>query len=208
MSTSRVLEINIDGAARGNPGPAAFAYVIAADGQSVLEGAGRLGKATNNVAEYTALVKALERAGELGAERLVIRSDSELIVKQMNGEYKVKNASLRALYEEAVDLTHGFASVTLEHVRREQNKRADQLCNHALDGKLDDDIDPLEMPAARPPAGKPNPLRKDLLTLLRDTADAWGEGKPVAPRPEEVMQRIWDILASRGVILPGDDSER
>ena len=200
MSTSRVLEINIDGAARGNPGPAAFAYVIAADGQPVLEGAGRLGKATNNVAEYTALVKALERAGELGAERLVIRSDSELLVKQMNGEYKVKNHSLRELYEEAVDLTHGFVSVTLEHVRREQNKRADQLCNQALDGKLDDDVYTSEKPAARRPPAKPNPLRKELLTLLCDTADAWGEGKPVAPRPEEVLQRILDILASRGVV--------
>ena len=200
MSTSRVLEINIDGAARGNPGPAAFAYVIAADGQPILEGAGRLGKATNNVAEYTALVKALERAGELSAERLVIRSDSELLVKQMNGEYKVKNASLRELYEEAVDLSRGFASVTLEHVRREQNKRADQLCNQALDGKLDDDVYTSEKPAARRPAAKPNPLRKELLTLLRDTADAWGEGKPVAPRPEEVLQRVLDILASQGVV--------
>ncbi len=207
MSTSRVFEINIDGAARGNPGPAAFAYVIAVDGQTVLEHAGRLGKATNNVAEYTALVKALEQVGELGAERLVIRSDSELLVKQMNGEYKVKNPALRDLYEEAVDLSRGFASVRLEHVRREQNKRADQLCNHALDGKLDDDLAAPERPAPRRPAGKPDPLRKELLTLLQDTADAWGEGKPVAPRPEEVLQRLLDILASRGVISPGEDSE-
>src|SRR5207253_10930089 len=90
MAEPGLLTINIDGAARGNPGPAAYAYVIARDGQPVLEEAGCLGTATNNVAEYTALVKALERAVELGGKRVLIRSDSELLVKQMSGESRVK----------------------------------------------------------------------------------------------------------------------
>src|SRR5947209_16164164 len=95
MSQAAALTINIDGAARGNPGPAAYAYVIARDGQPVIEEAACLGTATNNVAEYTALVKALERVAELGENHVNIRSDSELLVKQMNGEYKVKNPQLR-----------------------------------------------------------------------------------------------------------------
>jgi ribonuclease HI len=94
MSAARDLQINIDGAARGNPGPAAFAYVITREGAPPVEAAGCIGIATNNVAEYTALVRALERARDLGGKRLLIRSDSELLVKQMNGVYKVKNDSL------------------------------------------------------------------------------------------------------------------
>src|SRR5262245_25371149 len=129
------ININIDGAARGNPGPAAFAYVITRDGEPPVEHAGCLGEATNNIAEYTALVRALERAAELGAARVHGRSDSEVLVKQMNGEYKVKNASLRELYDQAQELAARFKAVSVEHVRREQNKRADQLCNDALDGR-------------------------------------------------------------------------
>src|SRR5713226_4569662 len=101
MKKSDLLTINIDGAARGNPGPAAYAFVIAREGQPPIEEAGYLGNATNNFAEYTALVKALERALELGGERLIIESDSELLVKQMNGEYRVKNDQLRVLHERA-----------------------------------------------------------------------------------------------------------
>src|SRR5947209_11368241 len=97
MSKGAVLTINIDGGARGNPGPAAFAYVITQDGHLLTEEAGCLGTATNNLAEYTALVRALERAAELGGEHLLIRSDSELLVKQMNGQYRVKNPQLKVL---------------------------------------------------------------------------------------------------------------
>src|SRR5258708_7356886 len=118
------LTINIDGAARGNPGPAAFAYVIASEGQPTLEEAGRLGTATNNVAEYTALVRALERAVQLGATRLTIRSDSELLVKQMTGVYRVKNEDLRVLFDAAKRLANQFESLTIRHVRREQNSDA------------------------------------------------------------------------------------
>src|SRR5262245_11527498 len=121
MSSADVLTINIDGAARGNPGPAAYAYVIIRDGAVAVEAAECLGKTTNNVAEYTALFKALERAAQLGAKRLVIRSDSELLVKQMNGKYRVKNEQLLPLYDAAKRLARQFDLVTLGHVRREQN---------------------------------------------------------------------------------------
>ncbi len=86
------------------------------------------------MAEYTALVRALERAVQFRADRLLIHSDSELLVKQMNGEYRVKNADLKTLYGRAKQLVAGFGSVTFRHVRREDNRRADELCNDALDG--------------------------------------------------------------------------
>src|SRR5437870_5310540 len=95
------LVIHIDGAARGNPGPAAYAFVIEQPGAPTIEEAGRLGSATNNIAEYTALVKVLERLAALPAQRLRIYSDSELLVKQMTGEYRVKNEDLKALSDEA-----------------------------------------------------------------------------------------------------------
>src|SRR3954453_6137403 len=128
-----VAVIHIDGASRGNPGDAAYAVVIALPGQSPIEEAGVLGKETNNVAEYTALIKALEKAQHLGLHRLHIHSDSELVVKQVKGEYKIKNDDLKWLADEARKLMKEFASVTLQHIRREQNKRADELCNQALD---------------------------------------------------------------------------
>src|SRR5262245_35757062 len=116
--------VHIDGAARGNPGPAAYAFVIERDGQPPLEEAGLLGRTTNNVAEYTALVRMLRRAAELGPAPLHVFSDSELLVKQMNGEYRVKNEDLRDLYEEAQELRRRFPSVVLRHVRRADNRRA------------------------------------------------------------------------------------
>src|SRR6185437_14481985 len=137
MAESAILTIHTDGASRGNPGAAAFAYVIARDGQPPLEEADCLGSMTNNQAEYTALVRALEHALELGPEhRVIVHSDSELMVKQMSGQYSVKNADLRPLYEEARDLAHAFrGGVEFRHVRRALNSRADALCNEALDGK-------------------------------------------------------------------------
>src|SRR5215471_21198318 len=118
MAEPAVLTIHTDGASRGNPGDAAFAYVIARDGQPPIEEADCLGSMTNNQAEYTALVRALEHALELGAaHRLLIHSDSELMVKQMNGEYRVKNEELRDLYEQARRLADRFEGpVTFKHV--------------------------------------------------------------------------------------------
>ncbi len=116
MSSPASWKIHIDGAARGNPGPAAFAFIIQKEGAPALEEKGTLGTMTNNLAEYTALVRALERARELGAERLIVHSDSELLVKQMNGEYRVKNPDLRVLYDRARELGGQFKQVVIRHV--------------------------------------------------------------------------------------------
>src|SRR5205823_10311347 len=113
----------------------AFSYVIRRpDGHIIEEHSQCLGDTTNNVAEYTALVRALERAQALGARKVLLHSDSELMVKQMRGEYKVKNEGLRDLYEQASRLERQFQSVTYQHVRRGDNSHADRLCNEALDG--------------------------------------------------------------------------
>jgi len=124
----------IDGGARGNPGPAAFAYVLEAEDGTVLDARGEaIGVATNNVAEYRALVAGLEKAQELGVDELEVVSDSELLVKQMRGEYKVKNEALRELSLQASGLARKLGSVTYTAVRREHNELADQLVNEALD---------------------------------------------------------------------------
>ena len=117
--------VHIDGAARGNPGPAACAFVLERPGQPVVEHAERLGTATNNVAEYSGLLSALEKAADIGVNSLRVFSDSELLVKQMTGEYRVKHPDLQALYAKAQHLMKRFAGVTFSHVRREANKRAD-----------------------------------------------------------------------------------
>ena len=129
----------IDGGARGNPGPAGYGVRIEdADGQVVEELHGALGVATNNVAEYNGLLAALRWAAERGERHLCIRSDSELLVKQMRGEYKVKHPGLQPLYVRARLLVVEIGDVTFEHVRREQNKEADRLSNVAMDeaGKM------------------------------------------------------------------------
>jgi probable phosphoglycerate mutase len=123
-----------DGGARGNPGPAAYAYVLEAEDGTVLDARGEpIGVATNNVAEYRALVAGLERAVELQLDEVEVVSDSELLVRQMTGEYRVKNAALRDLSLEAARLARRVGRVTYRAVRREQNELADRLVNEALD---------------------------------------------------------------------------
>ena len=127
--------LSTDGGARGNPGPAAYAYVLEAEDGTVLAAHGEaIGVATNNVAEYRALVEGLRRAGQVGVDELEVVSDSELIVKQMRGEYRIKNEALRELAEEAGTLARRVGRVTYTAVRREHNERADRLVNEALDG--------------------------------------------------------------------------
>jgi ribonuclease HI len=127
-------KLSTDGGARGNPGPAAYAYVLEADDGTVLAAHGEaIGVATNNVAEYSALVAGLEKAVELSVGELEVISDSELMVKQMRGEYKVKNAALRDLSVRAARLARELDAVTYTAVRREQNELADRLVNEALD---------------------------------------------------------------------------
>ena len=123
-----------DGGARGNPGPAAAAYVLEAEDGTVLDARGEaIGVATNNVAEYRALVAGLAKAAELGVVDLEVVSDSELLVKQMRGEYKVKNEALRELSTQAARLGRRLDTVTYRHVRRAENELADRLVNEALD---------------------------------------------------------------------------
>ena len=126
--------LSTDGGARGNPGPAAAAYVLEAEDGTVLAAHGeRIGVATNNVAEYRALLAGLERAVEFDVRELEVVSDSELLVKQMRGEYRVKNAALRQLSVEAGRLARQLDRVSYRAVRREQNTVADGLVNEALD---------------------------------------------------------------------------
>jgi ribonuclease HI len=123
-----------DGGARGNPGPAAFAYVLEAEDGTVLAAHGEtIGVATNNVAEYRGLVAGLAKAVELAVPEVEVVSDSELLVKQMRGEYKVKNEALRQLSLEAARLARRLDSVEYRHVRRAHNEPADRLVNEALD---------------------------------------------------------------------------
>jgi ribonuclease HI len=126
--------LSTDGGARGNPGPAAYGYVLEAEDGTILDARGEaIGVATNNVAEYRALIAGLARAAEAGVDELEVISDSELIVKQMRGEYRVKNEALRALSLEAAALARKIGRVTYTAVRREHNELADRLVNEALD---------------------------------------------------------------------------
>jgi ribonuclease HI len=126
--------LSTDGGARGNPGPAAFGYVLEGEDGSVLAAHGEaIGVATNNVAEYRALIAGLEKAVVLGVHDLEVVSDSELLVKQMRGEYKIKKPALQDLSLEAARLARQLDSVTYTAVRREHNELADRLVNEALD---------------------------------------------------------------------------
>jgi len=129
------LVVNVDGGARGNPGPAAVGVVVQGPDGTVLEERGeRIGRATNNVAEYRALLLGIERARELGAGELELVGDSELIVRQVKGEYKVKDATMRELHGQALRALRDFESWSIRHVRRAENAEADRLVNEALDG--------------------------------------------------------------------------
>jgi ribonuclease HI len=126
-----------DGAARGNPGPAGAGVCIREPSGAVIAERWRyLGEVTNNVAEYRALLLGLEEAREMGARHVEIRSDSELVVRQMRGEYRVRNSALRELYDRALTLEQAFDSVEYVHLRREKNRDADRLANRAIDAEL------------------------------------------------------------------------
>jgi len=128
----------IDGASRGNPGPAASAFVLTdSAGLQLQAKAFFLGHATNNVAEYTSLIKAIEAAKQIGVKELMVFSDSELLVKQINGEYKVKSEQIRPLFRQAVDLLGEFKRWKVRHIMRQENKEADRLVNKALNLERD-----------------------------------------------------------------------
>lgn len=132
------LIVNVDGGARGNPGPAAVGVVVRDAGGEVLEEVGeRIGEATNNVAEYRALLRGIELATGHGATELELIGDSELVVRQVEGKYKVKNAGIKPLHAEVKGALRDVDSWSIRHVRRAENADADRLVNQALDGVLD-----------------------------------------------------------------------
>lgn len=127
----------IDGASRGNPGHAGYGVLfLNPEGETLLEVSGYLGEATNNVAEYRALIAALEEAHRQGWQNLKVIADSELMVRQMSGVYKVRNAALQELYQRGMALSRSLANWSIEHVRRQENRRADELANQAIDEAL------------------------------------------------------------------------
>jgi ribonuclease HI len=207
MSETNELTIFTDGGSRGNPGPAAYAYVIQRAGESDIEEKAFLGRTTNNIAEYTGLVKALEHARHLGATRITVYSDSELMVKQMNGEYRVKNEGLLPLYQQAAQLRKAFAYVAIRHIRRERNTQADRLCNEAMDNPADHQPFPLPLPPREPgpipPAAKEaamgatspaDDLRARAIDILSASARKWAQGHPASPDPSEVWDELWRLL--------------
>jgi ribonuclease HI len=132
------ITVNVDGGARGNPGPAAIGVVLRDGSGQVLEEVGEtIGEATNNVAEYKALLRGIELAAAQGAEELDLIGDSELVVRQVEGKYKVKNAGIKPLHEAVKKALRDFDSWSIRHVRRAENADADRLVNQALDGVLD-----------------------------------------------------------------------
>ena len=128
------LTVNVDGGARGNPGPAAIGVVVRDGGEVVAEVGETIGRATNNVAEYRALLRGIELAAEHGADEVELVGDSELVVRQVEGRYKVKDAGLRELHAEVKRALAGFDDWSIRHVKRAQNADADRLVNLALDG--------------------------------------------------------------------------
>jgi ribonuclease HI len=134
MPAKGTLRVNVDGGARGNPGPAAIAAVVHdGDGGVLEEQSAAIGRATNNVAEYRALLLGIERAAALGAKRLELVGDSELVVRQVKGDYKVKDETLRALHRQVTEALEGFDEWSIRHVRRDENEEADRLVNEELD---------------------------------------------------------------------------
>lgn len=134
--------LRTDGGARGNPGPAGAGFVIEVDGTCVCRTGFYLGETTNNVAEYQALIHGLESVRALGHTEVTVMADSELVVKQLNGVYRVKNAGLKPLFLRALELLRGFSESEIRHVRREENREADAMANLAMDerGTVGDDV--------------------------------------------------------------------
>jgi probable phosphoglycerate mutase len=148
--------VHADGGARGNPGPAGFGVVVATpDGEVLAELAQPIGWATNNAAEYRAVIAGLERARSLGARRVQVRLDSQLVVRQLTGAWQVKTAALQSLFAEARRLVDEFEQVRFEQVPREENRRADALANQAMNqqGQVPD---PAQQPGEEPAARRPS----------------------------------------------------
>ena len=176
MPETQELVAHIDGGSRGNPGPAAFGVMVHnAQGSCVASFAKFLGNATNNVAEYQGLLAALSYALEHHCQRLKVVSDSELLTRQINGQYKVKNPDLKILYERAGTLIAQLDSFAIKHVLREHNREADRLVNEALDTAVGKRAGPPAGPAAPAPLRARATYRRGALTLQENLPLAEGE---------------------------------
>ena len=151
------ITLEFDGGSRGNPGSAGIGVVLRAQDGTTLVTLGKfIGRATNNAAEYQALISGLREAKKLGARKIIVRGDSELIIRQMRGEYRVKHPDLKPLYEEAYHLLHQFDEAKIEHNLRHKNTLADKLANLAMDRRGDvTDVDETSIDAPAPIATKP-----------------------------------------------------
>ncbi|MFA4888319.1 MAG: ribonuclease HI family protein [Candidatus Omnitrophota bacterium] len=130
------LEIYIDGASKGNPGPSGIGIIICVEGQVIKNISSFIGNATNNIAEYTALIFALQEALKLKAQNLKINTDSQLLARQLNRVYKVKSANILGLYNQAVNLKEAFKQVIIHNIPREENRGADKLATQAIKAQL------------------------------------------------------------------------
>ena len=135
MSETKEYILFCDGASRGNPGPGSYGYVIFQSDTVVAEGKAKLGNVTNNFAEYQALISGLAHCQKLGADAVVVKSDSQLLVRQLNGQYKVRSPQIRPLFDQAKKLVDDFNRIEILHIPREENSHADALANEALDSK-------------------------------------------------------------------------
>jgi ribonuclease HI len=210
----------VDGASRGNPGPASYAVILRGpDGATRFEAGKYIGRATNNVAEYYGLITALDSAAAQGIDRLLVRSDSELLVRQMQGRYKVKSPELRPLFERARKLANGFAYFAIEHVRRELNREADELANVALDRtgpgsgrKVEPDAKPdAKLDAKTGPENEPK--RGAKVTAHSGTAQTAGGRGPIRARysagalhPLEALDLAEDEIVDLSIRRPRNPS--
>lgn len=214
MDNTLAFTIEIDGASRGNPGPAAFGYVIRHQGETVLEESGYLGRATNNAAEYLALIHALKKAEELRGSDLTIRSDSELLVRQMSGEYRVRNPQLAILHQQVSQLLPRFRRVRFTYVPREQNRDADRLCNEALNeaernglaakdqraGNINDERRAVSVSDGWAAGEDWRAALQEAETLLRTAGRTWAESGPESPSPRAVLMQIVRLLEAKGFL--------
>jgi ribonuclease HI len=182
-----VYTANIDGGSRGNPGPAAYGVVLRdPNGAVILELAKQFGRDTNNVAEYYGLLAALDYAASRGISKLRIRSDSELLVRQMQGVYKVKSDDLKPLHERASKLSRQLTYFAIEHVRRELNSEADALANAALDQGV----------------GNRSEIRKEKRNTATDPADSLARATP--PKQAAHLPRKIRVRVERGALIPAE----
>ncbi len=206
MSSGKVT-VFTDGASRGNPGPAAASFVILHDDVPIVEYAEQIGNRTNNYAEYTAMIRALECCRRMGVSKLRLHSDSELMVKQMRGEYKVKHADIIPLHDRASDLVAAIGRVEFVYVPRKENAAADRLGNAALDGKPRP-LPPLEgfklsdgdgQPAEEDDALVPDAAQ---IAVLQRAYESWSEGDN-GLKPADVWAELQKTLVAESRLKSG-----